>query len=76
MLDMNVYRFVIKQLAQERGFNIASLSRVANVPIKTIRNVWHNPRYPLPMDAQERIAKALNVSIHDLFEEGEDIPDS
>jgi len=69
MLDLTVYRFVIKQLAQERGFNIASLSRVSNVPIKTIRNVWHNPRYPLPMDAQERIAKALNVSIHDLFEE-------
>ncbi len=72
MLDIAVYRFVIKELAQERGFNIASLSRVANVPIKTIRNVWHNPRYPLPMDVQERIAKALNVSIHDLFEESQD----
>ncbi len=72
MLDLKVYRFVIKELAKERGFNIASLSRVANVPIKTIRNVWHNPRYPLPMDAQERIAKALDVSIHNLFEE---IPD-
>ncbi len=73
MLDVNVYRFVIKQIAQERGFNIASLSRVANVPIKTIRNVWHNPRYPLPMDVQERIAKALEVSIRDLFEEVDEI---
>ncbi len=72
MLDVKVYRFVIKELAKERGLNIASLSRVANVPIKTIRNVWHNPRYPLPMDTQERIAKALDVSIHHLFEE---IPD-
>lgn len=72
MLDMTVYRFVIKQLAQARGLNIASLSRVANVPIKTIRNVWHNPRYPLPMDVQERIARALSVSIRDLFEEGEE----
>lgn len=71
MRDVIVYHFVIKELAQERGFNIASLSRVSNVPIKTIRNVWHNPRYPLPMDAQERIAKALNVSIRDLYEEGE-----
>jgi hypothetical protein len=64
-----VYHFVIKELATSRGLNIASLSRVSNVPIKTIRNVWHNPRYPLPMDAQERIAKALNVSIRDLYEE-------
>ncbi len=64
-----MYHFVIKELATSRGLNIASLSRVSNVPIKTIRNVWHNPRYPLPMDAQERIAKALNVSIRDLYEE-------
>jgi len=64
-----VYHFVIKELATSQNLNIASLSRVSNVPIKTIRNVWHNPRYPLPMDAQERIAKALNVSIRDLYEE-------
>jgi transcriptional regulator with XRE-family HTH domain len=68
-LSVTVYHFVIKELATSRGLNIASLSRVSNVPIKTIRNVWHNPRYPLPMDAQERIAKALNVSIRDLYEE-------
>ena len=71
-MDVNVYRFVIKELAITRGLNIASLSRVSNVPIKTIRNVWHNPRYPLPMDAQERIAKALNVSIKELYEETPD----
>lgn len=72
MMDMSVYRFIIKELAISKGFNIASLSRVANVPIKTIRNVWHNPRYPLPMDVQGRIAKALSVSIRDIFEETPD----
>ena len=68
MLDLRMYRLKIKELAISRGYSISKLSRVADVPIKTVRRAWNDPQYPIQLPSLDRIAKALQVSINELLE--------
>jgi DNA-binding Xre family transcriptional regulator len=61
-------RLRVKEVAEEKGFNIASLSRRADVSIKTVRRLWRQPESVTTTDTLERIAIALGVTIPDLFE--------
>ena len=72
MLDVKMYQLRVKEVAQSQGFSISKLSRVADVPIKTVRRAWNDPRYPIQLPSLERLAKALQVPITELLE---DIPD-
>lgn len=67
-----MYRLKVKEVAQDKGYNISSLSRKADVPIVTVRRIWNNPRYQVKLETLERIAKTLDVGVRDLIE---DVPD-
>lgn len=67
-----MYRLKVKEVAQDKGYNISSLSRKADVPIVTVRRIWNNPRYQVKLETLERIAKTLGVGVRDLIE---DVPD-
>jgi transcriptional regulator with XRE-family HTH domain len=72
MLDVKMYRLRVKEVAKQKGFSISKLSRVADVPIKTVRRAWNDPRYPIQLPSLERLARALQVPVTELIE---DIPD-
>jgi transcriptional regulator with XRE-family HTH domain len=72
MLDVPMYRLRIKEIAQAKGFSISKLSRVADVPIKTIRRAWHDPQYQIQLATLHKIAQTLGVTTSELIE---DIPD-
>lgn len=66
------YRLRVKEVATSKGFSISKLSRLSDVPIKTVRRAWNDPRYPIQLPSLERLARTLQVPLTDLLE---DIPD-
>lgn len=65
-------RLRVKELAQARGIGLAKLSRLADVHYKTIQTIWRDPYHGVNTKTLERVAKALNVPMSELFE---DVPD-
>ena len=67
-------RLRVRELAGERGISLSKLSRLADVNYKTVQTIWRDPYHGMNTKTLERIAKALGVSMADLFEDvpGED----
>ena len=55
---------------QEKGLSMGKLSRASDVALITISRMCNQPTtYSPTLDTLERIAKALNVHLSDLYEE-------
>lgn len=65
-------RFKVREIAEQKGFNISTLSRKADVGLSTVRRLWHDPNRNVDFFVLERLAKALEVPVTALME---DIPD-
>ncbi len=65
-------RFKVREIAEQQGFNISTLSRKADVGLSTVRRLWHDPYRHVDFDVLERLAKALEVPVTALIE---DIPE-
>lgn len=61
-------RLRVKELAEEHGFNMSSLSRASDVSFTTIKRYFRNPYSYANTDTLEKIALTLNVEIGDLVE--------
>ncbi len=68
VIDILMYQLRVKNVAVAQGFNISSLSRASNVPIRTVRQAWHNPDYKPSLETLENLARALHVRVEDLLE--------
>jgi DNA-binding Xre family transcriptional regulator len=65
-------RLRVRELAEARGIGLSKLSRLADVNYKTVQTIWRDPYHGVNTKTLERIAKALNVPMSELFE---DVPD-
>lgn len=65
-------RFKVREIAEQKGFNISTLSRRADVGLSTVRRLWHDPYRHVDFYVLERLARALEVPVTALIE---DIPD-
>jgi transcriptional regulator with XRE-family HTH domain len=66
-------RLKVKELAEERGITQSKLMRMADLNMKTVQGLYREPyRIGVGYLTLEKVAKALNVSIDELFEEVED----
>jgi transcriptional regulator with XRE-family HTH domain len=65
-------RLRVKEVAQEKGFTMARLHRAADINLKTMQVIWHNPQHDASLSTLDKIAKALGVPITELIE---DVPD-
>lgn len=65
-------RLRVREVATQKGFNISTLSRKADVGVSTVRRLWYKPTRNVDFDVLERIARALNVPATELLE---DVPD-
>lgn len=70
-------RLRVKEVAQAKGFTMARLQRVADINLKTIQVIWHNPRHDASLNTLDKLAKALGVPVTELIEDvPEDVPPS
>ena len=66
-------RLRIKELAERKGITQSKLMRMADLNMKTVQGLYREPyRINVAYLTLEKIAKALEVTIDDLFEEVED----
>ena len=66
-------RLRVKELAEQRGITQSKLMRMADLNMKTVQGLYREPyRINVAYLTLEKIAKALDVSIDELFEEVED----
>jgi transcriptional regulator with XRE-family HTH domain len=66
-------RLRVKEVAQARGFSMARLQRAADINLKTIQVIWHNPQHDASLNTLDKIAKALGVPVTELIE---DVPEN
>ena len=66
-------RLRVKELAEHRGLTQSKLMRMADLNMKTVQGLYREPyRINVAYLTLEKVAKALEVNIDDLFEEVED----
>jgi DNA-binding Xre family transcriptional regulator len=65
-------RLRVKEVAQQRGMSQGKLQRRADMDIKTIRKIYQHPFTIITTETLWKLAKALEVSSHELIE---DVPD-
>jgi DNA-binding Xre family transcriptional regulator len=65
-------RLRVKEVATQRGISMTRLSRLADTNYKTIKAIFDNPYREVTTTTLNKLAKALGVSVSDLFEE---VPD-
>lgn len=61
-------RLKVKELAEERGYNMSSLSRAADVSFSTVKRYFRKPYSYANTDTLEKIALTLGVEVGDLIE--------
>jgi transcriptional regulator with XRE-family HTH domain len=62
-------RLRVKEVAQARGFTMAKLQRAADINLKTIQAIWHDPRHNASLNTLDKIAGVLGVPVTDLIED-------
>lgn len=62
-------RLRVKELAEARGWNVPRLSQESKVPQTVIWEIWRNPERNTTTDVLNRIAKALEVNVKELFDD-------
>ena len=62
-------RLKVKEVAEEKGFNMSTLSRKSDISFSTIKRIWRDPYKSISTEMLEKIAKTLEVSVHDLIAE-------
>ena len=67
-------RLRVKEVAQEKGFTMARLQRVADINLKTIQAIWHNPQHDASLNTLDKLAKALGVPVTALIEDVPEMP--
>lgn len=65
-------RLRVKEVAQAKGFTMARLQRAADINLKTMQAIWHNPQHDASLKTLDKIAKALGVPTTELLE---DVPE-
>jgi DNA-binding Xre family transcriptional regulator len=61
-------RLRLKEVLAARKISQSKLSRLADVSLNTIQVMCHDPYHDTLISTLERLARALNVEISDLYE--------
>jgi DNA-binding Xre family transcriptional regulator len=70
-------RLKVRELAEIRGLNITTLSRKAEISPSQAWRIWHNKVSQLEFKTLDRLARALEVSVGELWiDDGTDVVES
>jgi len=62
-------RIRLKEVLQEKNISMSKLSRMSDISFSTISRIINDKNYSPTLATLERIARALDVSVSDLYEE-------
>ncbi len=62
-------RLRVKEVAQAKGFTMAKLQRAADINLKTIQSIWHDPRHNASLNTLDKLAEVLGVPVTELIED-------
>ena len=62
-------RLRVKEVAEEKGYNMSSLSRASNISFNTIKRIWQHPYSGANTNTLNKIAETLGVSTSELIED-------
>jgi len=65
-------RMRLKTVLAEKNMSMSRLSRLSDISFSTISRIINDEHYSPTLNTLERIAKALNVSVSELYEEIKD----
>jgi len=65
---MKMIRLRVKEVAESQGLNMSRLSRRADVDLKTVQRIWHEPTKEISTATLDKLARALGVEASDLLE--------
>lgn len=65
-------RLKIKEVTKAKGFNQSSLARETGLGFSTVQRLFRDPYREVSTTTLDKIARALDVSIHDLIEDADD----
>ncbi|GHO93846.1 hypothetical protein KSF_038940 [Reticulibacter mediterranei] len=66
-------RLRVKEIAEQKGYSMGKLERLADLSHPTIRDIFRNPYKEVTTTTLAKLATALDVHISELYEE---IPDN
>lgn len=62
-------RLKVKEIAEQRGMTQGSLSRLANIDVRTLRKIYRNPTEAIVnTETLDRLAMVLKVDVSELLE--------
>ncbi len=61
-------RLRLKEVLQEKKVSQSKLSRIADVSMSTIQEMYHNPYHDAALSTLDRIATALKIKVCELYE--------
>jgi len=61
-------RLKIKEEAEKQGYNMSRLARRADIDLKTVQRIWHDPTKEISTSTLDKIATALGVPAAALIE--------
>jgi transcriptional regulator with XRE-family HTH domain len=64
-------RIRLKEILQEKDISMSKLSRMSDISFSTISRIINDKNYSPTLSTLERIARALDIPISDLYEETE-----
>ena len=62
-------RIRLKEILQEKDISMSKLSRMSDISFSTISRIINDKNYSPTLSKLERIARALDIPISDLYEE-------
>ena len=65
-------RLIVRDIATERGLNISTFARRAELAYTTAHSLWHDSALVWDRRTLDRTARALGVRVSDLFKEDQD----
>lgn len=65
----------VKELGEQQGLNITTLSRKAELAYSSAHSIWHGDVTQINIKTLDRIARALGVQVSDLFGDTEEDED-
>ena len=65
-------RLKVKEIAEQKGYNMSSLARKADIGFSTVKRIFQDPYREVTTTTLEKLAKALEVPTADLIEDVED----
>lgn len=62
-------RLRVKEIAEQKGYNMSSLARKADIGFSTVKRIFQDPYKEVTTTTLEKLAKALEVPTADLIED-------